>query len=123
MKGIMIEFEDLVVEADLAATPCAQELYDVLPVEALVNTWGDEIYFEVPLTCGPDDTARETVADGDLGYWPTGRAFCIFFGPTPISGPGEIRPASAVNIIGRARGGTEVFKRIRDGAVVKLRRL
>jgi len=68
-----------------------------------------------------DETAREAVNLGDIGYWPTGDAICFFFGPTPASAPGEIRPASAVNIVGRIRGDLEALKRVRDGQMVTLR--
>jgi hypothetical protein len=88
-----------------------------------VNTWGDEIYFKIPVTSALDETAREVVEKGDLGYWPTGRAFCIFFGPTPASQGDEIRPASAVNIVGKVEGDTDLFKRVRDGENIKLERI
>jgi hypothetical protein len=59
---------------------------------------------------------------GDLGYWPPGRAFCVFFGPTPMSGPNEIRPASAVAVVGRVAGDPKVFKKVRAGAKVRIER-
>lgn len=119
---IIIETEGLVVPAELFDTPTGRDLFEALPVEAEALTWGDEIYFEVPVRQGLDETARERVEKGDLGYWPTGRAFCVFFGPTPVSGPGEIRPASAVNRIGRVLGDPEVFKKVPAGASIRLRR-
>ena len=111
------------MEAELADTKTARAVYEVLPVEASAMTWGDEIYFEIPVSEGLDETARELVEMGDLGYWPTGRAFCIFFGPTPISGPGEIRPASEVNILGRVLGEAALFKKVRTGDEVRLSRI
>jgi hypothetical protein len=119
---ILIETAGLKVTADLADCPTARELFRALPLKAAAQTWGDEIYFRVPVDCELDGTARELVSAGDLGYWPSGRAFCIFFGPTPVSGPGEIRPASAVNIIGRVRGPAEVFRGTPDGAAIELSR-
>ncbi len=88
-----------------------------------MNTWGDEIYFKIPVTSTLDETAKEVVEKGDLGYWPTGKAFCIFFGPTPASQGDEIRPASAVNIVGRVEGNADVFKGVRDGENIKLERV
>ncbi|MGR3175930.1 MAG: cyclophilin-like family protein [Candidatus Scalindua sp.] len=88
-----------------------------------MNTWGEEIYFEIPVKSVLDDTAKEVVGKGDLGYWPTGKAFCIFFGPTPASQGDEIRPASAVNIVGRVEGDVEMFKSVRDGTNIKLERV
>ncbi len=77
-------------------TPC--------PSKAAAQLWGEEIYFPVPqVVADLDDSAAVVVNVGDLGYWPTGRAFCLFFGLTPGSIPGEIRPASAVNLVGRLR--------------------
>lgn len=108
--------------ADLADTPTARALYAALPYEARAMTWGDEIYFEVPVVQELDDTAKEIVEVGDIGYWPTGRALCIFFGMTPVSRPSEIRPASAVNIIGRIKGEAEAFRSVTRGTIVRLQR-
>jgi uncharacterized protein len=83
-----------------------------LPIQADFNTWGDEIYFAIPVTAELDDSAREVVEIGDLGFWPPGKAFCIFFGQTPMSKPGEIRPASAVNIVGQVKGDATQFKQV-----------
>ena len=89
-------------------------------MRAQFNTWGDEIYFTVPVDAGLDDTAREEVELGDLGYWPTGKAFCIFFGQTPMSKPGKIIPASAVNIIGKVIGDATKFKGVMQERGVRL---
>ena len=83
-------------------------------------TWGDEIYFRIPVEQDLEDTAVEVVAVGDLGYWPTGRAFCIFFGPTPASRGDEIRPASALNLVGKVLGDAKVFRAFQDGQLVRL---
>ena len=98
---IRIKIGHVALEAELNDTPTARQVAKVLPLRAPFNTWGDEIYFSIPVEAELDESAREEVAFGDLGYWPTGQAFCIFFGPTPMSTPGKIIPASAVNIIGR----------------------
>ncbi|MBW1709523.1 MAG: hypothetical protein JRG97_07450 [Deltaproteobacteria bacterium] len=117
---IVIEAGNLKVEAELFDTATARAIYSELPLEVTALTWGDEIYFEIPVSEKLDETAREVVQVGDLGYWPTGNALCIFFGPTPISGPGEIRPASAVNIVGRVRGEAERFKEVPAGSIIKV---
>ena len=117
---ISITADNLTLTAELDDTPTARALYQALPIEAGALTWGDEIYFGVPVNQPLDETAREVVQIGDLGYWPNGRAFCIFFGPTPISAPGEIRPASAVNIIGRVKGDARVCREVKQGASIKL---
>jgi uncharacterized protein len=90
-----------------------------LPITAKAETWGDEIYFGLPFSA-PSDDPRETVALGDLGYWPPGKAFCIFFGRTPVSQGDEIRPASAVTVVGRITGDPRVFKKVRAGTGVTI---
>ena len=79
----------------------AKAIWDSLPIESTCNTWGDEVYFSIPVSLSLDETAQEIVDMGDLGYWPSGNALCIFFGPTPASQGDKIRPASAVNIVGK----------------------
>ncbi len=123
MRKIKIIAGDVSAVAELSSSKTSEALWDSLPIENTVNTWGDEIYFEIPVKSTRDETAKEVVEKGDLGYWPTGKAFCIFFGPTPASQGNQIRPASAVNIVGRVEGDTDVFKRVQDGENIKLERV
>ena len=109
---MMIRVGSLSIEAILDDTPTARQIASALPIQTAFNTWGDEIYFRIPVEAELDETAREVVDLGDLGYWPPGHAFCIFFGPTPMSQPGEIRPASAVNIVGRVIGNATSLKQV-----------
>jgi hypothetical protein len=109
---MMIRVGSLSIEALLDDTPTARQIASALPIQTAFNTWGDEIYFRIPVEAELDETAREVVNLGDLGYWPPGHAFCIFFGPTPMSQPGEIRPASAVNIVGRVIGNATSLKQV-----------
>ena len=99
----------------------AQAIWDALPIEARANTWGDEIYFSIPIEVEAENP-REVVELGDLGYWPPGSAFCIFFGPTPASRGAEIRPASPVNVFGRILGDPKVFKKVKAGERVHIER-
>ncbi|OLB42418.1 MAG: hypothetical protein AUI04_04945 [Candidatus Rokubacteria bacterium 13_2_20CM_2_64_8] len=108
-------------KARLDASKTASAIWDALPIEAKAETWGDEIYFGIGATIVPE-SPRATVDMGDLGYWPPGKAFCIFFGPTPASQGDEIRPASPVNVLGRVDGDATVFKKIRAGAPVRIER-
>jgi hypothetical protein len=110
--NIHIRIGTLSVEAELHNTPTGQKIAQTLPITASFNTWGDEIYFPIPVTAELEDSAREVVDLGDLGYWPPGKAFCIFFGQTPMSRPDEIRPASAVNVVGKVRGDVTLFKQV-----------
>jgi uncharacterized protein len=123
MRKIKIIAGNVSSVAELSDGKTSDTIWDSLPIENTVNTWGDEIYFTIPIASALDETAKEVVEKGDMGYWPTGKAFCIFFGPTPASQGDEIRPASAVNIVGRVEGNTEVFKTVRDGENIKLERV
>ena len=109
---IKITVGSVSVEAELNETPTANKVADALPIRSPFNTWGDEFYFTIPVEAELDESAREEVEVGDLGYWPTGKAFCIFFGQTPMSKPGKIIPASAVNIIGKVVGDAGRFKEV-----------
>ncbi len=119
-RRILIRSGALEMSADLGDSQTAEALFSILPFSAEAMTWGDEIYFQVPVDQKLDSTARELVQAGDLGYWLSGRAFCIFFGPTPISRGDEIRPASAVNVVGRLIGDAWACKAIRDGDLIEL---
>ncbi|PYN98822.1 MAG: hypothetical protein DMD91_14305 [Candidatus Rokuibacteriota bacterium] len=107
--------------AQLDASKTATAIWDALPIEAKAETWGDEIYFGIGITIAAE-SPRATVDMGDLGYWPPGKAFCIFFGPTPASQGDEIRPASPVNVLGRIDGDAIVFKKVRAGTRVHIER-
>ena len=120
-RKIIIEAGSVRAEAELNETETAALIWDALPIEASANTWGDEIYFDVPVSTGLENGV-EVVDMGDLGYWPQGPAFCIFFGPTPMSKGDEIRPASAVNVIGKVLGDATAFRAVEPGEAVKLSR-
>jgi len=109
---IAIRIGTLSMEAELNETPTAQKIAAALPLRASFNTWGDEIYFAIPVDADLDDSAQDVVELGDLGYWPPGKAWCIFFGQTPMSQSGKIMPASAVNVIGKVLGDATQFKTV-----------
>jgi len=121
-RFLRITIEELNLAAELARTPSADALWDALPLEAQAHRWGDELYFGVPFQVPLESDAREVVQAGDVAYWPEGPALCFLFGPTPISRPGEIRTASAVNICGHIRGDSTVLQKVRDKATVRLTR-
>ena len=107
------------VRAELNDSRTATAIAAALPIRERGQTWGDEIYFDIGLALA-EEAPREVVELGDLGYWPPGQAFCIFFGPTPMSRGDEIRPASAVNVVGRVSGDATVFKPVRAGTSVRI---
>ena len=111
------------VDADalLDDSETARLVWGALPLTVAGETWGDEIYFSIPVKAKPE-RPQETVELGDLGYWPPGTAFCIFFGPTPMSRGEEIRPASPVNVFGKIVGDPTVFKKVRAGTKIRVER-
>jgi len=119
-KRIRITAGIVSAEAVLNDSATAEKIWNALPIEAEGDTWGDEIYFSIPVKDSLAADAKEVVQLGDLGYWPPGTAFCIFFGRTPVSRGDEIRPASAVNVIGKIVGDPKVFKKVRSGETVVL---
>jgi hypothetical protein len=120
-RRIVIQAGQVRLEAELNDTATATAIWEALPIVARGNTWGDEIYFGIPVSL-PTERGQETVELGDLGYWEPGSAFCIFFGPTPMSRGDEIRPASPVTVVGRCLGDSRQFKSVRSGESVRLER-
>lgn len=118
---IRITAGDVVVDAELNDSRCAQMIAEALPIEATANTWGEEIYFSIDVDC-PGEDPQAVVELGDLGYWPPGSAFCMFFGMTPMSTADEIRPASPVTVIGKMSGDLEPLKSVPSGAPVRIER-
>jgi uncharacterized protein len=118
----VIRAGDVSATALLNDTATAQAIWSALPIEARASTWGDEIYFAIPVQLETEN-GQDVVQLGDLGYWEPGAAFCIFFGQTPVSRGGEIRPASAVTIFGKVEGDPTVFKRVSSGALITIEQL
>ena len=99
-RQIQISTGNLTLTATLNELETANQLWESLPITGRVQIWGDEIYFSIPVNVEEELGSQETVQAGTVAYWPPGSALCLFWGPTPISAPGEIRPASAVNVVG-----------------------
>ena len=120
MRKVRITAGDVSADAALNDSKTADAIWRALPISARASTWGDEIYFSIPVKAD-EENGRATVDMGDLGYWSPGSAFCIFFGPTPASqSPDEIRPASPVSVFGKVDGDATVFKRVRSGETVTI---
>jgi len=120
MNEIRIATDKIEMLATLNDTSAAARIWDALPIESTVNTWGQEIYFSIPVQCDLGVEARDRMEVGEIGYWPTGSAFCVFFGKTPASKGDEPRAASPVNPIGRVEGDVKVFRQIRDGDTIRV---
>ena len=92
----------ILLELDDTYSPnTVRDLIEKLPFTVNLNVWGDEIYTSKSPISQPEENAKSPVQLNDVAYWPTGKAICLFYGPTPIGKPGEITPASPVNIIGK----------------------
>ena len=122
MEEITITAGDITVQAQLNESETARRILDILPLEGNANVWGDEIYFNIPLELPQASDAREEMTIGELAYWPQGNAFCIFFGPTPVSVGDAPRAYSPVNVFGSVTGDATVLKAVADGALVQVSR-
>lgn len=123
MRRVMrITTESIVMDAELNESLTATQIWEALPITSSGNTWGDEIYFSIPVGAELENE-QDIVELGDIAYWPPGKAFCIFFGPTPMSRENEIRPASAVNVVGKLLGDATIFKKIKNGENVTLEQI
>jgi len=119
-KKIRIRAGAIEAEAELNDTSTAQAIWEALPIKGRVSLWGEEIYFSIPLILELE-AGQELVSIGDLGYWPDGNAFCIFFGPTPVSQGDEIRPASPVTVFGKVIGDATIFIKVAAGTKITIR--
>ena len=122
MNKIMITAGSVSMEAELNERPTARQIWASLPIEGTANTWGDEVYFDIPVVAAQEADARTDVEVGELGYWPVGHAFCIFFGPTPVSRDERPRAYSPVNVVGRVCGDATRFRAVGSGTTVRIER-
>ena len=120
MAKINISVANVSLEAEMLDTPTASRILEALPFEGSASVWGEEIYFDIPLSLELEPDARADVEVGDLAYWPAGPAFCIFFGPTPVSTGDQPRAYSPVNVFGRVLGDAMQLKGVPSGAEVKV---
>ena len=120
-RQVRIKVGQVVALAEFYETKTADAIWESLPLGSNIHTWGEEIYFSISLKLELE-AGREVVEMGNLGYWPPGNAFCIFFGPTPVSRPGEIRAASAVDVFGSLVDDPKVFRKVKDGGNIVVER-
>jgi hypothetical protein len=121
-KTINISWEGGSLKAALNDSPTARQIWAGLPIEGAANRWGDEIYFAIPVEAALEEDAREIIEAGTLAYWPTGSAFCIFFGRTPASTDDRPRAYSPVNVLGSVSGETSALRVISSGTLIRLTR-
>lgn len=114
-RHLLIKGNEAEIKVRLEDRPTAEEIWGRLPIEAGAQLWGDEIYFPIPVSTEAEPGAREEVEVGDVGYWPSGNALCLFFGRTPASTGEKPRAASPVTVIGRIVEGLEDCRRVSSG--------
>ena len=120
MARIRFDFGTLTLDAELRDTPTARAVAAALPVSSSAMTWGEEVYFEVPVKIARESDARAVVTPGEIAYWPEGHCIALGFGRTPISRADETRLASPCNIFAKALGDVKVLVKVKAGAKVEV---
>jgi hypothetical protein len=120
MPRIRFEFGSLTLDAELLDTPTAKAIAAALPIESEALTWGEEVYFDVPVRLKREAGARAVVTPGEIAYWPEGPAIAIGFGRTPVSKGDETRLASPVNVFAQALSDVKALKAVRAGTPIKV---
>jgi hypothetical protein len=120
MPRIRFDFGTLTLDAELADTPTAQAIAEALPIEGLALTWGEEVYFEIPVRVKREPDARAVVTPGEIAYWPEGPAIALGFGRTPISRGDECRLASRCNIFATALSDVKALAKVRSGSQIRV---
>jgi hypothetical protein len=120
---IRISWPKGALTAVLRDTPTAEKLLAALPCEASANTWGDEVYFSIPVKAKLEPDARQVVDPGTVCFWVQGSSLALPFGPTPVSEGDECRLVTAVNVLGAFEGDARTLKTVRDGDAVRVERV
>lgn len=119
MKKMILKTPELDFEIELNESETANAIWEQLPIEAYVNVWGHEIYFEIPVKL-PLENGKIRMNVGEVAYWPQGRALCFFFGPTPVSSDGTPVAISPVSPVGMVKGDPRLLEKVGDRTKVRL---
>ena len=120
MVKVRIAWKGGEVTANLRDTPTAKQLLAVLPCEAGANTWGDEVYFEVPLKAHLESDSQQVVEPGTVCFWVQGSALALPFGPTPVSEGDECRLVTRCNVLGRIEGDPRRLAQVKPGDLIRV---
>ena len=120
MPRIRFDFGAFTLDAELLDTPTAKAIAAALPIEAAALTWGEEVYFDVPVRVEREADARAVVIPGEIAYWPEGPAIALGFGRTPISKGDECRLASPCTIFAKALGDVKALAKVRTGSHIRV---
>jgi len=123
MPKIRITAGGVSIEVTTRDTPTARAIVDALPIRSAARTWGEEVYFDTPISVPREPEAKAVVQAGEIAFWTDGDAIAIGFGPTPVSRGDEIRLASPANIWADALGDVSAFSSVRDGAAITVEAL
>ncbi|MBS0237408.1 MAG: hypothetical protein JSS54_13050 [Proteobacteria bacterium] len=121
MRKIVIQAGGVSIRARLLDTPTAERIWAALPIQSAARTWGEEIYFDAPVSSEAEPDARVVVKAGDIVFWPDGDAIAIGFGPTPLSKTrGEIRLAGPCNVWAQALDDVRLLKSVHPGVIISV---
>ncbi len=118
IEVIIPNVKNIEIELDDSTSPnTVKKFIENLPFTVVLNLWGDEIYTEESPIQEKEENAKPLVELNDVAYWPTGKAICLFYGPTPIGKKGEIKPYSPVNVVGKIlKPDKSILRKISDGS-------
>ena len=120
MKKLILRIGPISLIAELLDTPTAKEILKNVPFTSSVNTWGDEVYFDTPISASKEPDAKDIVQAGELAFWVEGSCIAIGFGPTPISQGNEIRLATKSNLWGQSLTDVKLLSKAKDGDPVSV---